>query len=189
MAVHSGLCKSVLVFRALNRFSDRISRGSLPASGPRQWTLPEGAIHAASIFGHHVVAHMNKYGTTSVDFGRLAVIQRQHAQLNRKAMMTTALTLQEHQQSPLIVWPFRLLDLCLNSDGAVALLITSTERARDLRQSPVPIMAIMGGGSDASELWETSATRSAPELYRAADITAAERGFSRNYTTRSLECV
>lgn len=171
MAVYAGMCKHMLVYRAMNGRSERADRGDNAARGPAQWTLPFGQHHAAASYGPQVTAHMARYGTTTLDFAHLAVTQRQHAMLNKKATMRNPMTIEDHQQSPWVVYPFRLLDCCLQTDGAVALVVTSAERARDLKQAPVYIMSMVGGAADEAETWETNAQKAAPQLYAGAGIT------------------
>ena len=96
---------------------------------------------------------MARYGTTTLDFAHLAVTERSHAALNQKAMMRKPMTIDDHQNSRWIIYPFRLLDCCQESDGGVALVITSAERARDLKQAPVYIMSGMGGQGQTSGIW------------------------------------
>jgi acetyl-CoA acetyltransferase len=174
MAVYAGVCKNVLVFRAMNGRSERpaLDPQRTLAVGQRQWTAPFGVYHAADTFGPYVTAHMARYGTTNLDFGHIAVSQRSHALLNKKAMLRKPLTLDEHQQSPWLTYPFRVLDTCLTTDGAVALIVTSVEHARDLPRAPVSIMALMGGSVPPAHAWETHAVRAAPRLYAAAGITS-----------------
>jgi acetyl-CoA acetyltransferase len=84
--------------------------------------------------------HMALYGTTSEQLGAVAVAFRKHAQLNPEAVMHgKPITLADHQASRLIVEPFHLLDCCLISDGGVAVIVTTEERARDLRRPPVAV--------------------------------------------------
>ena len=85
--------------------------------------------------------HMALYGTTSRQLAEVAVACRYHASLNPHAVMRDPMTIEDHQASRWIVEPFRLLDCCLISDGGVCIILTSAERARDLRQPP----AIIGG--------------------------------------------
>jgi acetyl-CoA acetyltransferase len=176
MAVHAGLCSNVLVYRAMNGRSERpvLDPQRTQAIGARQWTAPFGVYHAADTFGPLVTAHMARYGTTSEDLGRVAVMQRDHARLNRKAMMQKPLTLEEHQASPWLTYPFRVLDTCLTTDGAAALVVTSAERARDLARTPVLIGAVMGGTLPPEQPWETHAVRAGSALYDAADISAGD---------------
>jgi acetyl-CoA acetyltransferase len=146
-----------------------------------QFTLPFGLHVDAAIFGPHVTAHMARYGTTSLDFAHLAVTQRKHAILNRKAVMRTPITVEEHQNSRWIVYPFRLLDCCLQTDGAGAVVVTSAERARDLRHAPVYIMAGVGGSAEGGEWWETNGVHAAPFIYEAAGITPRDVSLAELY--------
>jgi acetyl-CoA acetyltransferase len=191
LAVYAGLCQTVLVFRAMNGRSERPTLDPMrtQAVGPRQWTAPFGVYHAADTFGPYVTAHMARYGTTNLDLGVIAVTQRTNAVVNQKAMLRKPLTLDEHQQSPWLSYPFRVLDTCLTTDGAVALIVTSAERARDLRQAPVSIMAVMGGTLPAQQPWETNAVRAAPLLYQAAGITAQDVDLAELYDPFTGMCL
>ena len=94
--------------------------------------------------------YMHDYGATSEDFGLVTVADRRHAAANPNAWFyQRPVTLAEHQASRWIVEPLRLLDCCQESDGAVAVVVTSVERARDLRQPPAVIRAAaQGSGPD-----------------------------------------
>jgi len=85
--------------------------------------------------------HMHLYGTTSEQLGAIAVAQRKWARMNPHAQMTKPMTLEEHQSSRLVVDPFHLFDCCLVSNGAVAVIMTTAERAKHLRQPPVYVRA------------------------------------------------
>ena len=191
MAIHAGVCRNVLVFRALNGRSERppLDPTRTQAIGARQWTAPFGVYHAADTFGPYVTAHMARYGTTSEDLGRVAVLQRGHALLNSKAMMRTPLTLEQHQASPWLTYPFRVLDTCLTTDGAAAVVVSSSEAARDLRQTPVSIMAIMGGTLPPDHPWETHAVRAAPRLYAGAGIAPADVDLAELYDPFTGMCL
>ena len=191
MAVFAGLCRHVLVFRAMNGRSERppLDPMRTQAVGPRQWTAPFGVYHAADTFGPLVTAHMARFGTTSEDLGRIAVLQRGNALLNQKAMMRKPLTLADHQASPWLTYPFRLLDTCLTTDGAAALVVTSAERARDLRQTPVAIAGLMGGTAPPVRPWETNAVRAAPALYASADLSVNEIDLAELYDPFTGMCL
>lgn len=81
--------------------------------------------------------HMLTYGTTSEQFGAVAVQQRQWATMNPMAQFRDPITLADHQNSRYIADPLRLLDCCLVSNGGIAVIVTSADRARSLRQPPV----------------------------------------------------
>jgi acetyl-CoA acetyltransferase len=81
--------------------------------------------------------HMLTYGTTSEQFGAVAVQQRQWATMNPMAQFRDPITLEDHQNSRYIADPLRLLDCCLVSNGGIAVIVTSADRARSLQQPPV----------------------------------------------------
>jgi acetyl-CoA acetyltransferase len=148
-AIEAGLAKNVLCFRAMNgRSGFRLGGGrDLNSHGITQYTAPFGWITYPQAMAMWCRRHMIEYGTTSEQLGTIAVTFRRNAMLNDRAMMRTPITLAEHQASRMIVDPFHLLDICLESDGACATLVTSAERAKDLRHKPVYIMgAAYGGG-------------------------------------------
>lgn len=89
--------------------------------------------------------HMALYGTTSEQLGAVAVTMRRHASLNPNATMRKPMSIADHQASRLIVDPLHLLDCCIISDGGVALIVTSPERAADSRK-PAAILWGMGQG-------------------------------------------
>lgn len=84
--------------------------------------------------------HMETYGTTSEQFGAIAVAQRAWAARNPLAQMREPITLADHQASRMIAEPLHLLDCCLVSNGGIAVIVTSAERARDLARPPVHIL-------------------------------------------------
>jgi acetyl-CoA acetyltransferase len=100
--------------------------------------------------------YMHAYGATSEDFGTIAVADRKHAATNPKAFFYgKPITLEEHQASRWIAEPLHLLDCCQESDGGVAVVVTSAERARDLRQ-PAAIIRGAAQGSGADQFVMTS---------------------------------
>ncbi len=158
MAVHSGACNYCLVFRAFNERSetrfgigvqDRVSTAS-PVDVEFGWSSPFGLLTPASWVAMFARRYMHQFGATSEDFGRVSVADRKHAATNPKAFFyKRPITLQEHQESRYIVKPLHLLDCCQESDGGQAFIVTTLERAKDLKQPPVVIAsAAMGSGED-----------------------------------------
>jgi len=148
MAVATGVAKVVVVYRAMNERSwYRFGTGSYGfASTPTfenvnyGWYMPHGLHTPAAWVGMFAKRYMHTYGATSEDFGRVAVAVRDFAASNPQAFFHgKPITLEEHQASRWICEPLHLLDCCQESDGAVAMVITSVERARDLQQKPVLI--------------------------------------------------
>lgn len=149
-AIEAGLATNVLCFRAMNgRSGFRLGGGrEMTARGITQYTAPFGWITYPQAMAMWCRRHMNRYGTTSEQLGRVAVDIRANALDNPRAMMREPLTIDDHQNSRLIVDPFRIYDICLETDGACAILVTSTERARDMRKPPVLVMGgAYGGGT------------------------------------------
>ncbi len=109
--------------------SAKTSFGALGYGYPAQ----VGMIGAASAHALHARWHMDHYGTTSRHLGAVAVQLRDHA-VKRPDAITYGqpITLEDHQASPLVVDPFRMLDCCRDTDGGAVFLITSAERARTM---------------------------------------------------------
>src|SRR5579859_2571032 len=158
MAVQTGAAHTVIAYRALNERSGRrfgrVAAGATEApttSGvDAGWHYPFGLATPAAMVAMCARRYMHEYGATSEDFGRVAVADRKHAATNPAAWFyQRPITLGEHQASRWIAEPLRLLDCCQESDGAVALVITTAERAADLSHKPAVIAAAaQGSGPD-----------------------------------------
>jgi len=159
-AITSGLADVVVCFRAMNeRSQQRLGQPPASSASPAMvtgraldnaWSQPFGISTAASMMALAARRHMHEYGVTSEDLGRVTVQERDYAATNPNAWFHgRPLTLDEHQASRMIADPLRLLDCCQESDGAVAFVVTSIERARDLPSTPVVIeAATQGAGSN-----------------------------------------
>ncbi|MFI6541472.1 lipid-transfer protein [Nonomuraea sp. NPDC050547] len=164
MAVRTGMARTVVCYRAFNersgrRFGQPDARlGGEPSSQGLEmsWHVPFGLMTPAAWVAMFARRYMHVYGATSEDFGRVAVAMRRHAATNPAAWFHgRPITLAEHQASKWIVEPLHLLDCCQESDGAVALVVTSEDRARDLRRSPAVITAA-AQGAGAGQMMMTS---------------------------------
>ena len=155
MAVATGVADVVVCYRALNsRSSYRLGSGTPPPSvTPAEaalfaWYMPFGLVSPASWVAIAAQRYMHQYGATSEDFGRVTVACRQNAANNPAAWFyQKPITLEDHQASRWIVEPLRLLDCCQETDGAAAVVVTSPERARDLKHKPVMIRAAAQGAA------------------------------------------
>jgi acetyl-CoA acetyltransferase len=148
-AIEAGLAENVLCFRAMNgRSGFRLGGGrEFAARGITQFTAPFGWITYPQAMAMWCRRHMIEYGTTSEQLGHVAVACRANAALNPRAQQRKPITLADHQASRMIVEPFHMLDICLETDGACAVLVTKAERARDLAKKPVYLAgAAYGGG-------------------------------------------
>ena len=92
---------------------------------------------ANSMYALALRRHMHLFGTDHDQLGTIAVGQREWALMNPRAQMRNPMTMEDYHASRWVVEPLHLLDCCLVSNGAVAVIVTSAERARDLRQPPV----------------------------------------------------
>jgi acetyl-CoA acetyltransferase len=161
MAVATGIAKTVVVYRAMNERSwYRFGNGNYGfGSSPLfenvnyGWYMPYGFHTPAAWVGMFAQRYMHTFGATSEDFGRVAVAARDFAATNPAAFFYgKPITLEEHQASRWICEPLHLLDCCQESDGAVAMVITSVERARDLKTRPVVIKGAAQGISDGQQI-------------------------------------
>src|SRR5262249_34257679 len=158
MAVATGVADVVVCYRAFNE------RSGMRYGGPGMEAArlppfldmygPYGLLTPASWVAIAARRYMHEYGVTNEHFGRISVVDRKHAANNPDAWFyQRPITLADHQQSRWIVEPvLRLLDCCQESDGGVALVVTTPERARDLRQKPAVVVAAAQGASDDGEL-------------------------------------
>ena len=156
LAVEAGIAQVVVCYRAMNERSQyRFGQGFVPPpfanaeSANWSWTVPFGLVTPAAWVAMAARRYMHDFGATSEDFGRVSVACRRHAATNPHAWFHgKPITLADHQASRWIVEPLHLLDCCQESDGAVALVVTSTARARELRQRPVLVRAVAQGAMD-----------------------------------------
>jgi acetyl-CoA acetyltransferase len=158
MAVATGVADVVVCYRAFNeRSGQRFGQVSSALAGAPTssgvdagWSYPMGLGTPAGQVAMIARRYMHEYGATSEDFGRVAVADRKHAATNPNAFFYgKPITLEEHQASRWIVEPLHLLDCCQESDGGVAVVVTSIERARDLPNPPAVVRAAaQGSGAD-----------------------------------------
>jgi acetyl-CoA acetyltransferase len=156
-AVATGVARCVLLTAGRRGYSaQRISKLAEGVLVPQpimaqadEFERPYGNTVPAQQFAHAARRHMHEFGTRSEHFGMIAVACRKHANLNPRALMhDRPITLADHQASRMVADPLRLLDCSLESDGAGAVIVTSRERARDLRRPPVRILGIAEGHAD-----------------------------------------
>jgi len=140
-ALEAGFCTTVLCVNGDVQTREGRSRGGL-TSIVEDFEKPFGMLGAPVTYGLPARRHMYEYGTTSKQFGEVAVACRMHASLNPNAVYRTPITIEDHQTSRMVVDPFRLLDICPRTDGAGAVLVTSAERARELAQPPVYLLGL-----------------------------------------------
>lgn len=146
------------------------------ARGLAGWSLASGAVNPNILYALCARRHMQAYGTTSRQLGEIAVAQRAWAAGNPVAQLHEPLTLDEHQESRWIAEPLHLLDCCLVTNGAIAVVVTAADRAANLAHPPVYVwgygQAHAPRRMQAGSQWGlvTPAARSGPQAMTMAGI-------------------
>jgi len=190
-AVAAGMATAVLVYRSRargkhsaygraahlgGRYWERLET-ALP--GLNGWHAPHGLVSAFQEMAMISMRHRIEYGTSDDQYGEVAIAFRGHAVRNPNAVMRVPMTMADHHASRMISDPLRLLDCCIETDGAVALIVTSAERARDLKQPPAYVLAgaMAAGGHHIRlstffdrERSDDGAPRVARQLWRMAGV-------------------
>jgi acetyl-CoA acetyltransferase len=141
-AIDAGLCNTVLITHGESGRSrvGAIPRSILPASLQGQFEAPFGIFGPPSMFTIPVLRYLKSYGVTQEQLAMVAVVQREWAARNPRAMMKDPVTVDDVLDSRMIAYPFRLLMCCLVTDGGGALILAAADRARDFPQKPVYIL-------------------------------------------------
>ena len=144
-AIAAGVAEVVVCVYASTPRQDggRPARGRFDLGGPNpmaEWELPYGLQTPMGAYALAASRHMAVYGTTSEQLAQIAVSTRQWAGMNPNARYRDPITIDDVLASPMQASPLHLLDCCLVTDGAGAFVMTSAERARDLRTQPVYVL-------------------------------------------------
>ncbi|WP_067904178.1 thiolase C-terminal domain-containing protein [Nocardia vaccinii] len=184
MAVASGACETALVFRCLTRAAGHqggVASGPESVGGRDQFLTPYGYLGGIlTLLGLKKQRWMAEYGRTEQDFGRIAINARRWAALNPRAVLRDELTMADYLSSRMVADPLRVLDCDYPVNGAVATVITTAERAADLRQRPVLVDAIAygtGAGADwmfHSDFLYGGAIDCANRLWQRSSVTIAD---------------
>jgi acetyl-CoA acetyltransferase len=142
-AVVSGAAKAVMIYRAFNERSGKRFGQPFGAPDQRDIHVSFGLDTPAKIYAMWYQPYMETYGVTNEDLADYVVIARANAATNQRAWFyEKPITVDDHQNSRWIVEPvLRLLDCCQESDGGVALIVTSADRAKDLKNGGVRVLA------------------------------------------------
>jgi acetyl-CoA acetyltransferase len=183
-AVVSGSASHVLVYRAFNeRSGRRFGQPNEGNGGRSNWYKPIGVDTPAKTYALNFQRYMFRFGVTNEDFGRYTVVARKHAATNPNAWFyQRPMTLEDHQNSRWVVEPvLRLLDCCQESDGGVAMIVTTADRARDARNPVTRVVAtaesnVFGGHVVFNHYHEDlttarEATSLATQIFGASDVT------------------
>lgn len=144
-AINEGLCSTVLITHGESGRSG-IGRGRFgpaPQSLQGQFEAPYGPMGPPTLFTLPVLRYMKEYGLTEEQLAMVAVVQREWASMNPRAMFRDPITVEDVLNSRMIAYPIRLLECCLVTDGGGALVLVSAERAKDF---PTKSVYILGTG-------------------------------------------
>lgn len=180
-AIVTGQCDVAVVYRVLGsetRYGQ--NTGAVQVGGAMQWSGPQGFIVPPQWFAIGAQRHMAVYGSTHEDLGAIAVQERAHAVNNPHAIARAPLTIDDYMAGRWISEPFRIFDCCFEVDGAVALVLTSADRAKDLAHKPVYPLGVADGSGcgGVPEYWDDLTTTygrdCAPRLWNRTGLTAAD---------------
>jgi acetyl-CoA acetyltransferase/uncharacterized OB-fold protein len=198
LAVAGGLARHVLCFRTVweATHGELVRRGEIHADAPRtttSWMVPFGATSAAHTLAQNAQRHFHRYGTTRETLGWIALNQRANAALNPTAIYRDPMTMDDYLEARAITTPFGLYDCDVPCDGAVAVIVSAVDTARDLAKPPVLVEAV--GTQIVERLeWDQSTLTHEPQVLgqaahlwsrtslRPADVDVAELydGFTMN---------
>ncbi len=167
-ALEAGLCEVALVAYASTQRSGGGFRGA--SDPPNPYETPYGPRYPVSMYALAASRHMHEYGTTREQLAEVAVAAREWAKLNPKAFKRDPLTVEDVLASRMISSPLSLLDCCLVTDGGGALVMTSGERAKDLRKAPVYLL----GAGEAH--WHRNISQM-PDLTVSAAVDSGRRAY------------
>lgn len=146
MLIATGMCETVaLLYGNASRTEGRKFGGDTTVSPGREYSSAfyyTGLTSPGAASAFQARQHFNTYGSTSAQLAAVPIAQRKHAILNPQAIKREPLTVEKHQQSRFVCEPLHVYDYCLINDGGVALIVTSAERAKDLKKKPVYISGI-----------------------------------------------
>ncbi len=146
LAVAGGLARHVLCFRTLweATHNELMKQGKVTPSMGRiaGWTFPFGATSAAHTLAMNAQRHFHRYGTTKETLGWIALNQRANAELNPTAVYRTPMTMDDYLSARPITTPFGLYDCDVPCDGAIAVIVSAVDAARDLAKPPVLVEAV-----------------------------------------------
>jgi acetyl-CoA acetyltransferase len=183
MAIGAGLCRHVLIYRSVLRLGGLLgsASGALPdPAGPWEWHVPFHEYSAVNLMAMQARRHMYEYGTTKEQLGWVALNGRRHAMLNEKAVLRSALTMEDYLDAPMISDPLGRLDCDLPIDGAVGIVLSLADAAPDCANPPVRLEAVGCANHDVHG-WEPrldfpamAATDAAVQMWARTDLKPAD---------------
>ena len=160
MAIATGLCKHVLVFRTITESSRRQTDKTASALNNKtigrdssffwQWYTPFNVRSAINLAAMYAQRHFHEYGTTEEQLAQIALTCRKNAELNPNAVFRAPLSMEQYLSSRMISSPLRLFDCDVHCDNSIAIILSRKDIAQDLRNPPIRIDAI---GSALNQPW------------------------------------
>ncbi len=193
LAIEAGLATTVLCGYARDAWSRTRRAGSRSGrmnqsthQRRREWRDSFGYFGEPATHALGARRHMSLFGTTKEQLGHVAVAQREHATRNPHAQMRTPLTMDDYLGARLVAEPFGRYDCSLRTDAGAAVVVTTTERARDLPHTPVIVRGFgshnnLSGWTSGEHMVETAARRSGERAYRMADVAPADINVAQLY--------
>lgn len=180
MMLHAGLCRTVaLVYGNASRAEGRKFGGDTVVTPGREYSSAfyyYGLTSPGAASAFQARLHFETYGTRPEQLATVPITQRQHAMLNPDSIKKDPLTLDKYMNARYVCEPLRLYDYCLINDGGVALIMTTTDRARDLEKPPVLLAGIgrqdtyRNSSMPTHTLWRDTMPRAAEQVYAMAGV-------------------
>lgn len=175
-AIAAGYCNVALILYGSKWSSDRFAIGTGGAGGGDPSEQFENCYGPTTVGDYALTAqrHMHEFGTTSEQLAEIAVTMRRHASMNPLAKFRDPITVEDVLTSRLVSSPLHLLDCCMISDGGGAIVVTSAERARDLKKKPVHLLgaaeACYHTSAGVRDLTNAAAQQSGPKALARAGV-------------------
>src|SRR5213593_5146240 len=191
-AIAAGYCNVALILYGSTASSDRFAIGTGGGGGSDPPEHFESCYGPTTVGDYALVAqrHMYEFGTTSEQLAEIAVTMRRHASLNPLAKFHDPITVEDVLASRVVSSPLHLLDCCVISDGGGALVLTSLERARDLKKPPVVVLgaaeALRHAEIATRDLLDIAARQSGPLALARAGITHADIDLAMVYDSYTI---
>lgn len=163
MAIASGICNHVLVFRTITESTARqksktanaLTNKTVGRDGSYMWRwyTPFKVFSAINMIAMYAQRHFYEYGTTPEQLGQIPITCRTNAGLNPKAIYQQAMSLDDYMASRMISTPLRMLDCDVHCDASTAIILSRVDRAKDMRNKPIKIEAI-GSALNVPHSWD-----------------------------------
>ena len=187
LALRNGQANYILIYVGDNQATEAKhsapSKFHLDDQYKRNLEVPMGFFPQPVYFASITQRYSQMYGGIEEQLAAIAVNTRHHAILNGNAQMKKPMTLSDYYNYPILFDPLRLVDCCLVTDGAAAIVVTTEERAKDLKRPGINVLGVATAGIDQVSPFfftqyqnplETSAVKTAPVAFSQAGVSHAD---------------